>query len=176
MKTTLFKKINNNFIETGCYIGDGIQLALNSGFDKVYSIEITDYYADVCINRFKNLGDKVNIIKGDSYFKLKEFLDSRPNEKFTYWLDGHNSGGNTGFGKKRFPILEELTAILSRDVTGEIIYIDDMRVLRNLKQFHEDEDINLQKILDLVNSFKKEYKISFEASPFDPEDHLVIEY
>jgi hypothetical protein len=176
MRNNLFKKINNNFIETGCYHGNGIQLALDSGFEKVYSIEITEHYSNLCRRRFQSLGDKVELIQGDSFFKLKELLDSKPNNRFTYWLDGHHSGGDTGFGVKRFPIMEELEAILSREVTGEIIYIDDMRVLKNLTQFHSDEDINLEKILNLVNKLKPGCKIWFEATPYDTEDNLVIEY
>ena len=35
-----FKNKTSNFIETGSYLGDGIQLAIDSGFDNIYSIEL----------------------------------------------------------------------------------------------------------------------------------------
>jgi hypothetical protein len=171
MKTTLFKKINDNFIETGSYIGDGIQLALNSGFSKVYSIELSDYYYKICQSRFCNLQNKVTLINGDSYFKLKELLEQEKNTNFTFWLDGHYSGGNTAFGVKEFPIMEELQTILERHMNNEIIYVDDMRILRNY-----DDKINTKNIIDLVKKYKPNCNINFESSIYDPEDILKIEY
>ena len=41
-KINKFKNKTQSFIETGSYMGDGIQLAIDSGFEKVYSIEISE--------------------------------------------------------------------------------------------------------------------------------------
>jgi hypothetical protein len=116
-KVQKFKKINDKFVETGCYLGDGIQLALDSGFEEIFSIELAPKYIKVCEDRFVN--KKINFIEGDSYTELSRLLNRFPVDKFTYWLDGHYSGNDTGRGVKDFPIMEELEVILRRDVSGE---------------------------------------------------------
>jgi hypothetical protein len=161
---------NNNFIETGSLFGDGIQIAIESGFEKVISFEIEETLYNHCVDRYKD-NPNVEIILGDSAVELKKFLDKNKNISFTYWLDGHYSGGITGCGVKEFPIIEELEAILQRDVKDEVIYIDDMRILRSF-----NADINLSKIKKTCLSYKPECKISFEPSDYDSEDILIIEY
>ena len=172
-KVKNFKKVTNKFIETGCYLGDGIQLAIDSGFEEIYSIEIEDKFIEICQNKFQN---KVNLIKGDSYNELSRLLEKYSNDSFTYWLDGHYSGPGTGKGVKDFPIMEEIECILKRDIRGEIIYVDDMRIIKNY-----DDSINFDKILDLVKKYKSDYKIYYEDSKlhsgeFLKDDIMVIEY
>jgi hypothetical protein len=170
MRREYFKTKTEWFIETGSLAGDGIDLALRSGFYKVFSIELADHYYQYCVDRFKN-DERVEIIHGDSLHKLKELLDSKPNTSFTYWLDGHYSGGDTGFGVKESPLMEELEYILSRKVESELIYVDDMRIYRNF-----NEELNTENILKLVEKYKPHAKIWYESSDFDPNDILVIEY
>jgi hypothetical protein len=165
-----FKNKNNNFIETGSFFGDGIDLALQSGFKKIISFEIDFNLYTHCVNRLKD-NPEVELILGDSAFELKKFLDKNRETSFTYWLDGHYSSGITGCGIKEFPIMEELIAILDRDVYNEVIYIDDMRIISELSS-----DINLEEIKKLIYLYKPKCKISFESSDMDPEDILVIEY
>lgn len=173
-KKLKFKKITDKFIETGCYLGDGIQLALDSGFKDIFSIELSSKYIKICENRFFN--KKINFIEGDSYTELYNLLCRFPDEKFTYWLDGHYSGGDTGRGIIDFPIMKELEVILKRNISGEIIYIDDMRILKNYS-----EDINLEKIIDLIEKYKSNYKITYEDSKLYSGEYLyndimIIEY
>lgn len=40
LKFDLKKYLNKNFVESGTYKRDGIQKALNAGFQKIYSIEV----------------------------------------------------------------------------------------------------------------------------------------
>ena len=169
MRNRKFIKKTENFIETGSYYGDGIQLALESGFQKVYSIELSLDLYNHCKNRFDK-NENVEIILGDSTYKLKEILEKNPDSKFTYWLDGHYSGGVTAKGDKECPLREELESILSRDVEGELIYVDDMRHYKN------HPDINLNDILDLLKKYKPNAKYRFEESDLDPEDQMIIEY
>ena len=173
-KVKKFKKITDKFIETGCYLGDGIQLAIDSGFEEIFTIELVEKYINICKNRFSN--KKINFIQGDSYLELSKLLDSFPEDKFTYWLDGHYSSSDTGRGIKDFPIMEELEAILKRNVNGEIIYVDDMRILKNYS-----EDINTERIISLVKKYKSNYEISYEDSTLHSGEYLhndimVIEY
>jgi hypothetical protein len=172
-KVKKFKKITNKFIETGCYLGDGIQLAMDSGFEEIYSIELSDKFIKICQDRFQY---NVNLIKGDSYTELSILLEKYPNDSFTYWLDGHYSGVGTGRGVKDFPIMEEIECILKRKISGEIIYVDDMRIIKNY-----NDSINTDRILDLIKKYKSDYKVYYEDSrlhngEFLKDDILVIEY
>lgn len=170
MRFNNFNKKTECFIETGSYIGQGIQLALNSGFSKVYSIELTDHFYEICRKKFQN-DDRVQLIKGDSFYKLKELLDENPNTQFTYWLDGHYSGGNTGFGVKESPLLQELEVILSRNIQGELVYVDDMRMYRAF-----DEELNITSIENLIKKYKPNATATYEATRWDAEDIMVIDY
>ena len=152
-KNLKFKKITNKFIETGSYLGDGIQLAIESGFDEIFSIEVSDKHVKLCQNRFQNY-DNVKILKGDSMYELPKLLEEYKNEKFTYWLDGHYSHGDT----------------------GEIIYVDDMRILRNL-----NSEVNLENIISVIKKYKNNFKISYEDSTLHSgdlviDDIMIIEY
>jgi hypothetical protein len=168
-KREKFIKKTDSFIETGSYLGDGIQLAIDSGFLNIYSIELGHHLHDICKKRFSKQSN-VKLILGDSSDKLRELLNENPNTPFTYWLDGHYSEGITSRGKKDCPLKEELEAILSRGVNGELIYIDDMRYYKN------DKDISLEEIISIVKKYKPDAIWRFEASNLDPEDHLLIEY
>ena len=169
-KKTFFKNKNNNFIETGSFAGDGIKLALDSGFKVVYSIELAEKYYNMCKQRFLK-DNSVNLILGDSFVELKKLLESEKETSFTYWLDGHYSGGETGRGILDFPIMQELETILSRDINNEIIYIDDMRILKSY-----NNDINERKILEMVKRKKPGAFISYEDSDYSLNDIMVIEY
>lgn len=168
-KLTKFTNKTKNFVETGSYLGDGIQLAITSGFKTIYSIEISEKYHKICANRFRN-NRNVNLIKGDSLFELKKLIDSI-NEPFTYWLDGHYSKGDTGCGKLEFPIMIELETILKRKIDGEIIYIDDMRILENYS-----EDINKSKMINMLSKYKTNFNITFEQSNYYQNDIMIFEY
>lgn len=125
----LFKQnLNPVLVETGCYLGDGIQNALKAGFDTIISIEVSPYYYDKCRNRYKNNSD-VSIVFGDSAKKLKDVV-AEIDEPITYWLDGHFSGGNTGKGIVDFPIIEELKQIPYNP--KNIIIIDDINALESV--------------------------------------------
>lgn len=170
MKFTKFIKKTEEFIETGTNIGNGVDLALSSGFSKIHSIELSESYYDKCVERFKN-NPNINLILGDSFYKLKELLDSNPDTCFTYWLDGHYSGDDTACGVEESPLLKELEVILSRDKTGEVIYVDDMRIYREF-----DERLNIRTIKDLILKYKPNAEFYYEASNWDEKDILVLIY
>ena len=170
MRTEKFKRKTDWFIETGSYIGLGIDLALRSGFDTVFSIEIAETYYNLCDIKFKN-EPRVKLILGDSYYKLGELLDKYSTTPFTYWLDGHYSGGDTGFGVEETPLIRELEFILSRNIEGELIYVDDMRLYQNM-----NECVNIEKIKALLKKYKPNCEVWYESTQFDPQDILCIEY
>ena len=108
-KTLFASHLNEYFIETGSYFGDGIAEAISAGFPNIISIELADKYFDHCIERFADQ-PHVKIIKGDSFKKLPHILKDIVSP-ITFWLDGHHSAGDTGLGEYWAPLIHELKAI-----------------------------------------------------------------
>jgi hypothetical protein len=63
---TFKKYLNPIFIETGSWIGDGIQQASDAGFKKIISIELSDKYYNYTTDRFSK-NENVKVVLGDSY-------------------------------------------------------------------------------------------------------------
>lgn len=121
----LFKKyINGIFIETGSGSGEGIQAALDAGFQKVYSIELSPKMNNICSRKFIT-NSRVFLFLGDSQEVLPKVI-ATINEPVTFWLDAHASGGDT-MGAALPPIIEELEIIKSHRIKTHNILIDDLR-------------------------------------------------
>lgn len=154
-KETLSKyKSSDVFIETGSYIGEGIDIALECGYKVIYSIELSEHYYNHCLEKYKN-NYSVNLILGDSEIELPKLISSI-NKKCDIWLDAHYSMGNTAMGTKICPLNEELNSILNTNFNHTIL-IDDVRFMdtewrNNIKK---DEIIKLIK-------HKHNYEISYE--------------
>lgn len=124
--TENFKKYKTDlFIETGSYLGDGIQQALEAGYEKIISIELSDRYFKESTERFIS-EPKVTVVQGDSYKVLPVILNEI-NTKATFWLDGHHSCGDTALGDYWAPLMKELNAIKNHKIKDHTIMIDDMR-------------------------------------------------
>lgn len=124
---SLFTKYKNDydtFIETGSYIGDGIQSALNAGFNKIYSYELAPVYYEQTKKRFLNEA-KLSLFFGDSRTLLKELLKTNKS-KILFWLDAHFSGGDTEGGGLEETLEKELSVIKESDVSDFVLLIDDM--------------------------------------------------
>lgn len=161
-KEKKFHKKTEKYIETGSFEGYSIQLALDSGFSEVYSIELFDSYYRYCVDRFKN-DPRVHLICGDSSIELEKLLKTMPNTPFTFWLDAH-TGDTT-------PIMHELELVLSRNVNNELIYIDDMRLYKNF-----NEHVNIEAMAQLIYKYKPHAKISYEDDIWSEDDILIIDY
>ena len=156
--TENFRKYKNKyFIETGSFVGDGIQQALDAGFEKVISIELSDKYYELCKNRFIN-NSNVKIVKGDSYKVLPEILKDI-DEPITFWLDGHHSCGDTALGDFWAPLMQELDVIKDHRIKSHTILIDDMRCWEEPNPVHGfyKEDI-FNKLLEMNTDYKFTYE------------------
>jgi len=162
----LFRKyINPVFIETGSYLGDGIQQAIDAGFKKIYSIELSRNFYTHCCDRFEK-NEIVHCICGDSGEKLFEVMEEQ-NEQITFWLDGHYSGGDTAIGPENTPLLRELEAIKRHPIKTHTILIDDLRGwIRELRGF---DTLDLMKKILEINP---DYVFTLEDG-FIPNDILV---
>jgi hypothetical protein len=156
--TNTFKKyLNPVFIETGSYMGDGIQQAIDAGFKKIISIELSPYYYEFCKNRFSQ-NSNVLILQGESFEELEKILPFI-DEEITFWLDGHHSCGNTALGKYWAPLIQELDIIQKHKIKNHKIMIDDMRCWKVFEEKHGFCTEDIIKKLKLIN---ENYKIDYE--------------
>ncbi len=163
----VFAKYKNRcFVETGSYIGRGIQKALDAGFQHVYSIELSEKYYEMCQNRFSG-NPNVTLVLGDSATMLPLLLE-HINEPVTFWLDGHCSLGDTAKGDTMTPILKELDAIKNHPIKTHTILIDDVRLFGTW----EFDDTSINAIISKLKEINPDYSIVFEDG-YTKKDVLV---
>ena len=132
-----FAKYTRVFVETGTYTGDGIQRALDSGFETVYSCDVNRDFVNQAARRFADA--KVTVVHGASSDVLPDIL-SRIDRRAVFFLDGHAMPPDST--SRRFspstllpgreddpsayaPLRNELELILAHSVKGHVILIDD---------------------------------------------------
>jgi hypothetical protein len=147
---------NTYFIETGSYCGDGIQMALSTGFQEIYSIELSPEYHERCNKRFAGI-PQIHLILGDSASMLPRLLQ-QIDAPATFWLDGHYSGGDTAKGNSNSPILQELDAIAQHPIKNHTILIDDIRQAGTT----DFDLVTLGQIAKKIQSINPKYRIFFE--------------
>lgn len=157
-KEVLLKYKTNIFVELGSSVGDGVQVALDTGFDTVYTIEKDIKYYNITKNRYIN-NPNVICIHGDSVEELKNVLMSNP-VKLTIWMDAHNDGS--------CPILKELDVIRMFSKNNNNILIDDMRMFGK----REHEFITSEEIIRSIKDINVNYAISYEPSVYGQYDIL----
>lgn len=113
-------------LETGTFKGDTVS-ALESFFDKVVSIELSEaLYADA-INRFADCSH-VRILQGNSGDKLRELRSELQGIGVLYWLDAHWCVAASTAGElSQCPLLGELAAIVGLNEKS-VVLIDDARL------------------------------------------------
>lgn len=156
------------FIESGSYRGDGIQNALDAGFEEIYSIELSPYLYEYCCNRFDG-NPNVHLYLGDSSEVLKLIL-SKISEPATFWLDGHYSWGETAKGLTNTPILSELSHIAEHSIKTHTILIDDVRQFGSM----EFDYVNLNEIIKALLNINGNYIFYYEDG-YQKNDVLVAD-
>ena len=137
------------FVETGTLFGD-MTFAMRNHFDQLVTIELDDYLYSRAVKRFKNY-PRVKLLHGDSGVKIVEALASL-NAPTLFWLDAHYSGGVTAQGEKMTPIFDEIRHILTHDVKGHVIVVDDARLFNGTDGYP-----TFREIQDFVTSINKDY-------------------
>lgn len=158
------------FIETGTAKGEGLQTAIDHGFDKYFSIEANaDVYQKACA-RFADNPD-VEILLGDGGQVLQAML-RYVTEPAVFWLDSHWSTGEAPLapGVDPCPLLAELRAIAEHPIKDHVILIDDIRYFwRGIAQWN---NITVNDILQMVLDANPLYWVRFEEG-VGPVDILV---
>lgn len=140
-----------NFIETGTYLGETIELT-KKYFNQIYSVELSkDLYLKA--KKIFQKDKKIKIIHGDSALVLNKLVKNIK-KPYVFWLDAHYSGGITAKGSKETPILKELQTISNSKIKDHIILIDDAR------EFTRSNDYpSIKKLRDFVTKKFPNYKV-----------------
>ena len=137
---------NKYFVETGSYVGDGIQKALNAGFPEIHSLEIDGGSVNHCRHRFRSF-TQVHVWHKDSGRQLFEVIENI-NEPITFWLDGHNGRPDPNGGKNT-PLLAELDQIKMHSLKNHTILIDDMHCCATILFDYMTQDDIINKVLEI---------------------------
>lgn len=164
------------FIETGSYIGKGIDSALQAGFQRIYSIELSNYYHNYCVRKYAG-NDKVKLYFGDSLDVLPLILMDIQ-EPCVFWIDAHWMGGEADKiqpGKNPFPLMDELKIIAKHPIKTHTIIIDDMRLVRDKNKEWGTAfpycTCDIEEFLHTINPlYKMEYQ---EGDAGDTKDVLI---
>jgi len=163
---------NNIFLETGSYLGRGIQHALDAGFKRIISIEITPKYYDICTERFAD-NPEVEIVLGDSSKLIGKVL-STIDEPCTLWLDGHFCDATTLHGDKLCPLLDELDVIKLHPIKTHTILIDDRRCWNVNNHYYPEYLFGEEDIVRKIKEINPEYKITYDDG-YIPDDVIVAQ-
>jgi hypothetical protein len=160
------------FVETGTYLGDTVQLALDAEFDLVHTIEVDQEMFNQCQKRFKD-NNKVKIWFGDSVDFMPKIVQELTGPA-TFWLDAHASGPLRGGRYARCPLVLELEAIYGKKklnftenesekyneelkINNHTIMIDDRRLFGSAEWGFVQE----KEIMDLLFAINPKYKIYY---------------
>lgn len=158
----LGKYLNFVFVETGTYLGGGVQIALNIGFNEIHSIEKhVPFYEDAKL-RFADQG-YVHLYQGDTLDVLWGIIE-KINEPITFWLDGHEHP-NGGCGKVRVPVMEELAIIKNHPIKSHKFLIDDIKLCETTHgNWIGDswKDVRLDKIIGTLLDINPKYSFFYE--------------
>lgn len=163
---SVFAKYPNKFfVETGSYMGYGIEMALNVGFPIVYSVELSPHYFQYCVFKFRKQRN-VHLLFGDSAKVLPVILQ-KITVPATFWLDGHWCGkdnGDTEKGDTCTPLLAELDAIQQHPIKTHTILIDDVRCFgKDIFDFISKETI-IKKLLEINPHYTIGYENGLEKN------------
>jgi hypothetical protein len=165
----LSKYKNEIFCETGTLWGEAIDVAIQCGFKKIYSIELDKEKVSSAQKKFSQQIEDglVFIIEGDSSVVFPDLV-KKLQEPTTFWLDAHWDGGPQG--QRKCPLLDELGALLAHPLKNHSLLIDDRRLLGKRKS-NWGKDVSEKDVVDLVKKINPQYKIVYEDGHI--EDDII---
>lgn len=157
-----YKKSHLTFIETGTYLGGSVSMALECGFETIYSIDISESHKhrnEMLFDSDIKLG-KIKLLYGDSIDVLPDVIKDIGNESSVFWLDAHFDVFSDKCGKYKTPILKELECISCSESKNHTILIDDIRMFRNNKEWATS--VTLNNIINILLKINRNYNIVYE--------------
>jgi len=113
-------------IETGTFEGE-MARKCRRAFDAIHTIELDPGLAARAARRLARW-PSVHVHQGDSAEVMPRII-GQVTGPVLYWLDGHYSGEGTAHGASETPLPQELAAIARRAHPGDVVLIDDVRLL-----------------------------------------------
>lgn len=165
-KHIFVKYLNQYFVETGTFEGQGIEYALDVGFDHVRSVDIDQKSYEAALVKFR-YNPRVDLYHGPTEVKLQEMI-KEIRVPVTFWLDAHWSGEGTPMSDKKCPLLDELEVIKNHPVKNHTIMIDDIRCC-GTDYF---DFITKEQLENKIKEINPQYVITYEDS-WEPKDILV---
>lgn len=170
------------YLETGLYdptTDISCKKALQSRFNKVYSIEIRDDWIEMGKKIFKNdiESTRLTLIHGDSS-DLGNYISSDVfNAKTLFFLDAHVDNVNIHTYKTVCPVFNELRAISELSRKDHVICIDDVRILKTSYPWGENTYGNIR-FLDTIISEIKKINPKYEITYLDGhvKDDVLVAY
>ena len=138
----------DTFVETGTYLGDTVQLAIEAGYKKIHSIELDDGLFYSALKLFEN-NHGVKIWLGDSVDELEKIM-ALVEGPATFWLDAHASGHLPGGKSGGSPVLDELRIIAKHPCKEHTIFINDRR-LYGSADWSGVQEVDAVKIIQEIN-------------------------
>ena len=147
------------FCETGTFKGAGVQLALDTGFTEIHTIEIQDKLVKEAKEKFKS--QNVKVYHGSSETLLHKIIKDI-DEPITFWLDAHVGWvcDTSVKVKSKCPLYEELEAIAKHPRKDHVILIDDLRVIKKSGKWAKK--VSMKKVLELIKKINPEYTIVYD--------------
>lgn len=120
------------FVETGTWRGDGVQAALDAGFERVYSVEQSPMLARAARERFRDC-PSVGILTGNSPAVLRWLVPQLEGRRILWWLDAHlpERYFDAQETAHRCPLVYELQHTAERPGGRQDVFVaDDLRLLK----------------------------------------------
>jgi hypothetical protein len=155
-KDTLLKFPNRVFVETGTNNGDCVALALECGFARVVSLELSEHFYRLAFDRFKD-DQRVSILHGDSATMLAGAI-RHIKEPITFWLDGHYVPGHALTAPGPCPVLSEILAIGSHAIKTHTILVDDVSCFGTPVL----DGITIDDVRQAISAINPAYEFSYE--------------
>jgi hypothetical protein len=114
-------------VESGTSLGQGVDAALNAGFDLVYTIELSERYYQNAVEKYRT-ESRVILLQGDSGDVLN-VMAPEFREPVVFFLDAHHSAADSAQGRDLCPVLRELQAIGKSPIKTHTILVDDFHAL-----------------------------------------------
>jgi len=154
------------FVETGTFKGEGVQAALDAGFDCIYTVEVDPFCSGYCLRRFEDRAIRVHLHRGDSREFLRDFLPHLTT-RATFWLDSHYCGAEGG-QIDDVPLLAELALIREHLLRIHHILIDDVRLMGT-----PDLPVRFKEVRRALRRINPDYQMKLIDSPEFHKDILV---
>lgn len=138
----------NEFIETGTYLGQTIDMVLATGLYKaIHSVELNDKLFEDAKKKYQNV-ENVFLWHGDSVDQLEVIIKTLTGPA-TFWLDAHASGPLVGGKSGGSPVLDELDIIASHPCKEHTIIIDDCRLFGSAEWSYVKKEDAVQRIMGI---------------------------